>query len=259
MRAKKSLGQHFLKSQKALRDIIIAGDISISDTVVEIGPGKGVLTEKLLEHAGHVIAIETDADMIPLLEERFADEIASNKLSILHQDILKTDLATLPTSYKVIANIPYYITGAIFEQFLSSDNQPETIVVLIQKEVADRIVARDNRESILSMSVKVYGTPRYISTVKKEYFSPKPKVDSAIIAIEHISKKSFTEPVDEQLFFNLIKKGFAHKRKKLTGNLSYTPEQKEFFTTCNINIDARAENLTLDQWLCLMEQEKKIR
>ena len=174
-KTKKSLGQNFLKSQKALEDIISAGRISKKDCVIEIGPGKGALTTHLIKTGAKVIAIEKDDRLISELNEKFPT------VKIIHDDILKFDLNSIPklistSTYKLIANIPYYITGEIIEKYLSSKYQPSTMVLMVQKEVADRIVAKDGKESILSIAVKVYGKPKYISIVKKKYFSPEPNL-----------------------------------------------------------------------------------
>jgi len=191
--------------------------------VLEIGPGKGFLTEELLKNSLQVIAVEKDDRLIEILDEKFKKEIASKKLILIHQDVLdfqpqKYKLTN--SNYKLIANIPYYLTGQIFRLFLESDNQPSKIVLMVQKEVANRIIARDEKESILSMSVKAYGKPRYVKKVPARYFSPKPKIDSAIILIDNISKGIFKNKNEEQAFFNLMKTGFSHKRKTLLNNLS---------------------------------------
>ncbi|MBA3550786.1 ribosomal RNA small subunit methyltransferase A [Patescibacteria group bacterium] len=255
MHAKKSLGQNFLKSAEAVRDIISAGTLSPEDTVVEIGPGKGVLTKKLLEQAGKVIAIEKDTRLIPVLQEIFKEEINSRKLEIREEDILESDPKTFSSPYKIIANIPYYITGALVRKFLSTSHQPTRMVLLLQKEVAQRIVARDKKESILSISVKVYGTPKYINTVKAKYFSPEPKVDSGILLIENISK-DFFKNISEDRFFEIIKTGFAHKRKMALGNLKelFSAEILEnAFLQAHIQKTARAEDIMLEQWYSLIK------
>ncbi len=253
--AKKSLGQNFLKSAEAVRDIISAGALTPEDTVVEIGPGKGVLTKKLVEHAGKVIAIEKDARLIPVLQETFKEEIDSGKLEIREEDVLESDTTTFPQQYKVIANIPYYITGALVRKFLTTHNQPSRMVLLLQKEVAQRIVARDGKESILSMSVQAYGTPKYVGTVKAKYFSPEPKVDSGILLIENISKNAFKD-IPEDNFFKVVKTAFAHKRKMAIGNLKdiYTSELLErAFEKTGVQKTARAEDITLGQWFSLVK------
>ncbi len=254
--AKKSLGQNFLKSKQAVRSIIAAGELHEADTVLEIGPGKGMLTEEILKHAGHVIAIEKDSRLIETLQEKFTAEISAGKFKIIEGDILETNISDLGLgdhSYKLIANIPYYITGQIIRLFLESVTQPERMVLMLQKEVADRIVARDGKESILSMAVKAYGEPKYIEKVPAKYFSPEPNVDSAILLIKNISKNNFAD-ISEEAFFKIIKTGFAHKRKQLAGNLSdlYSKEKiLETFAKCAIPEQARGEDLPFETWLAL--------
>jgi 16S rRNA (adenine1518-N6/adenine1519-N6)-dimethyltransferase len=255
-KAKKSLGQNFLKSEPALRAMCESGNVNEKDIVLEIGPGKGALTKKLLEKAGTVIAIEKDRDLFEILKDKFQSEIKNKKLILVEDDILGFNPATynlMPLNYKVIANIPYNITGAVFKNFLSNDIQPNTMVLLVQKEVAERIVARDNKESILSLSVKVYGDPKYIMKVGKRFFSPEPKIDSAIIAINNISNKNFKNKNYEKVFFDIIKTGFAHKRKVLRKNLE-SGEVKlhhidEIFEKLKINPKTRAEDVRIDNWL----------
>lgn len=314
MYAKKSLGQNFLKSGSALRAIIVAGDIKPTDTILEIGPGKGALTAKILETGAKVIAVEKDRELIPYLEEKFASEVKSGQLTLIEGDILELSVkdifnkakiitlrssTTFPTgtvhsldilntkslnescaqvpprahplilsgdeipkansqklvtnSYKLIANIPYYITGEIIRKYFEEKNQPERMVLLVQKEVAQRIVARDGKESILSIACKAYSTPRYVQTVKRDAFSPAPNVDSAIITFAHINKGLFKKTkVSETTFFEVMKLGFAHKRKKLGGNLkeiSHTLNQEKF----NQIKDKRPENLSVSDWIDLIK------
>lgn len=261
MKAKKHLGQHFLTSQKALFDIVDAGDIHADDIVLEIGPGKGVLTERLITLADKVIAIEKDTDLIPLLKEKFAEAIEKERLEILPRDVLTFDpeiLRFYNKPYKLIANIPYYITGAIIERFLSTSYQPERMVLLIQKEVADRIIARDEKtgnlggkQSILSIAVSVYGTPKIISKVPSGAFFPPPKVDSAIILVENISRDFFSN-CDEELFFKVLKHCFGQKRKQLLGSLKdFLGERTRAVSTlqkANISEKARPETLLKEDW-----------
>lgn len=257
-KAKKSLGQNFLKSEKALNLMVSAGNINNNDIVIEIGPGKGVLTEKLLEKAKKIIAIEKDRDLIEILEEKFKKDIDGGKLEIINDDCLEFDpkkTKTFSGKYKIVANIPYYITGAIIRKFLESENQPETMVLLIQKEVAERIVTRDNKESLLSLSVKAYGVPKYIDKVSKRYFTPSPKVDSAIIAINNISRNNFESKELENKFFELIHAGFGHKRKVLIKNLAdkgYNREKiVEQFKELKISEKVRSEDISIEKWLIL--------
>lgn len=261
MQAKKSLGQHFLKSEKALSQIIEAGSIKTSDTVLEIGPGQGVLTERLIEKTKHVIAIEKDTDLIPLLKDKFAKEIDSEKLIILNRDILLFDPTnylplTTNSSYKLIANIPYYITGAIIEQFLSTQNQPSLMVLLIQKEVAERIVSRDGKQSVLSIAVSVYGKPKIIDKVPAGAFTPPPKVDSAIILIDNISREFFGD-VGEQKFFEVLKFCFSRKRKQILGSLAELLEDRtkaiSVLQKSGIEERRRPETLTKEEWKLLAQ------
>lgn len=253
MKPKKSLGQNFLKSKQALMAICNAGELKKEDRVLEIGPGKGALTKFLLEQSNNVFALEKDTELIPFLSEKFEEEIKKGFLKIQEGDVLDFDETEAQTPYKLIANIPYYITGEIMEKFLSSKNQPERIVFLMQKEVVDRIMARDGKESILSMSVKAYGTPKYIQKVQAKAFNPAPKVDSAILTITNISKERFTN-VSEKGFFNTLKTGFAHKRKQLINNLEKLTSKEvlnSLFNELKLDPKVRAESLTLDQWLFL--------
>lgn len=258
MKAKKSLGQHFLTSEGALKKIIEAADVAARDTVLEIGPGRGALTEALLESGCAVVAVEKDEALASFLGKKFEEEIRGGKLTVVSGDVLELAPEELPLKagdYKLVANIPYYITGAILEKFLGSDCQPSRMVLLVQKEVAERI-ARDKKGSLLSNSVRAYGTPTYVSTVKRGSFVPAPGVDSAILLVEDISKNNFKNGKEEEEFFNILKTGFAHKRKLLAGNLAVRygrKEAAEAFTVCGIGEKARAEELSIDEWQCLAE------
>lgn len=260
MRAKKSLGQNFLKSEVALRKIIEAGEIKSSDTILEIGPGKGALTKKLLEKAALVIAVEKDQELFELLKEKFAKQIAQKKLILINEDILQIKPENYEfKKYKIIANIPYNITGAILKKFLTEKNQPSSMVLMVQREVAKRIIARDKKESILSISVKAYGEPKLVMKVPARYFSPAPKVDSAIISINNISRKTFQEKnISEEKFWEIVKAGFAHKRKRLAGNLKLVLKKNatETLKEAEIKENTRAEDVSLKQWLSIMEQAK---
>lgn len=273
--AKKSLGQHFLRNPRILEKIADAAALSPADTVLEVGPGEGTLTALLLARAGKVFAVEKDARLVPLLQTRFAAEIASGTLELIHADILALDTKRYTLNakrWKVVANLPYYITGQFLRKFLQETKRPpSSMTLLLQKEVAKRIIARDGRKSLLSLSVKAYGTPRYIGTIPAGAFSPPPKVDSAIIAIEEISKEFFRlkdghHPasglqddahhvrIREKKFFELLKRGFAHPRKLLSSNLCLSVQQ---LRECGIEEKARPENLFLEQWrrlaVCLQD------
>lgn len=261
MQAKKHLGQHFLTSQKALFDMVTAGEIKTGDLVLEIGPGKGVLTKELLEKGAQVIATEKDTDLLPLLKEKFEKELEKGQLEILPKDILLFDPSILKEykkPYKIIANIPYYITGSIIEQFLGSSYQPSKMVLLIQKEVAERIIARDQlsgnlggKQSILSIAVSAYGIPKIISKVPAGAFFPPPKVDSAIIAISNISRNFFND-VDEKKFFEVLKFCFGRKRKQLLGSLTEYLEDRtkalSVLQKSDILEKSRPETLSKEDW-----------
>ena len=248
-KAKKSLGQNFLKSNLALKKIVEAGEIKESDIILEIGPGKGALTEELLKTGVKVFAVEKDTQLFGFLQDKFALQINSGSLVLVHEDILEFQASAYslkPSAYKIIANIPYNITGAILKKFLTEQNQPERMILMVQHEVAKRIVANDKKESILSTSIKAYGEPKMIMKVPARYFSPAPKVDSAVIAIKNISRVNFIKnEVSEEKFWEIVKKGFAHKRKQLAGNLKEVAKDeilKEFG-------QKRAEDLTLADWM----------
>ena len=245
MKARKKWGQYFLNSASALSAILETAGIQTDDIILEIGPGKGALTEKLLGLAGKVIAVEKDKGLVRYLKSRFAAELTKKRLILVEKDILELNINQ--PKYKIVANIPYYITGAILRHFLTAEHQPEQMVLLLQKEVAERIVARDGKESILSISVKAFGKPKYIKKVPAGAFNPSPRVDSAILAVHDISRKNF-KGADEKKFFSIVKKGFAHKRKILKSNLG---AENKIMTSCNIDLKARAEDLTLVHWLCL--------
>ncbi len=259
-KAKKSLGQNFLKSKGALLAMCKAGELTGNDIVLEIGPGKGALTEYLLKEAKKVIAVEKDYDLAIFLSEKFKKEVVDGKLVLVQGDILEKDPSIYGLKdgkYKLIANIPYNITGAIFKKFLSGPVKPSIMTLLVQKEVAERVVARDKKESILSISVKVYGIPKYITKVSKKYFSPSPKVDSAIIQITSISNKLFKNKELESWFFQILKAGFAHKRKVLKSNLNIiakTEDINQVFEKLQINGKSRAENIEIGTWVKLASE-----
>jgi 16S rRNA (adenine1518-N6/adenine1519-N6)-dimethyltransferase len=259
MQAKKSLGQNFLRDKGILKKIADFAQIENGDTVVEVGPGEGGLTKFFLERAQHVIAVEKDKFLAKQLKEKFSEQITDSRLQIVEGDILNYELRI--KNYALIGNIPYYITGAVFKKFLEKENPPKSITFVVQKEVAERIMAqpshkatagkaRDSKESILSISIKAYGKPEFGGIIKAGSFSPKPKVDSAIIAIRNISKEKFAN-ISEQKFFEILRKGFGHKRKLLMKNLGV---KKEVFEKCGIPEKARAENLKVEDWIYLAKE-----
>ena len=289
MQAKKSLGQNFLRSDKAIREIVGAGELSKTkypeagyDTVLEIGPGEGVLTEKLLETGAKVIAIEKDDRLVIPLSTRFEKQINSGQFILIHGDVLdfinKNAITPLllsvisndinvkkPIKYKLIANIPYYITGEIIERFHTVNESPELMVLLVQKEVAERIVARptpgarkkshiengQGKESILSVAVKMYGEPKMVSIVPRGAFHPAPNVDSAVLCIKEI--KHFGTQKTEKEFFDLLHAAFAHKRKLMLSNINILPKEKilqvkKVLERNNLNVNTRAEDIPIHIW-----------
>ncbi len=242
MYKKKSLGQHFLNSPAYLNAVADAANIKKGETVLEIGPGEGTLTTVLLERGAQVIALEKDSRLIPVLKEKFA----GREFEVIEGDALQYDISY--EKYKAVGNIPYYISGALFRKFLTVEHQPTTLVFLVQKEVAERI-ARSEKESILSLSVKAYGTPKYIKTVPAGAFSPPPQVDSAILQVSGISRDNFKNAEHEAKFFELVKKGFGQKRKFLSNNLG--KDYAEVLATVGIAPKMRAEDVPLAQWLQL--------
>jgi 16S rRNA (adenine1518-N6/adenine1519-N6)-dimethyltransferase len=223
---------------------------------LEIGPGTGALTRELLARGVFVIAIEADIRAVESLEQTFAAEIESGRLTLHHHDARSLSLQAFglkPHGYKVVANIPYYISGLLFRTFLESDCQPQSLVFLVQKEVAARI-ARDKKESLLSLSVKAYGAPTYICTISRGHFTPPPKVDSAIIAVADISKRNFLH-LSEAEFFTLLHVGFGQKRKQLLSNLTQQYPRtvlEDVFSSLGISKTIRAEDVSCTTWLKLI-------
>lgn len=250
MHAKKSLGQNFLMHARIAERIALSAKLGPNAVVFEIGPGTGMLTRELLKLAKKVIAIEADAELFEKLQGDFADEISSGHLELVHGDIRTFDIASLSKGYALVANIPYYLTGEIFRMFFTSSNQPNTMTLLVQKEVANRIVARDGKESLLSLSVKVYGTPKREFTVPRGAFLPAPNVDSAVLTIRDISRKNFSTKKEEELFFELIHAGFTHKRKFVRKNLF-----EAGLSSGDIPEKERAEDLPLEAWLVLSKSK----
>ncbi|MFZ2151822.1 MAG: 16S rRNA (adenine(1518)-N(6)/adenine(1519)-N(6))-dimethyltransferase RsmA [Minisyncoccia bacterium] len=242
-RAKRSLGQNFLTALWPVRTMAKAADVGSHDTVLEIGPGKGILTKELLFAGAHVIAVEKDDALYAALTEKFKEEIHSKKLTLILGDILEQDIQKITGKkpYKVVANIPYNITGLLIPFFLESQLQPTSITFLVQKEVANRICSKDKKESILSLSVKVFGTPVYVEKVSRSLFRPAPNVDSAIIHIKDIHP-GFKNTKEKERFFEIIKKAFNSRRKKISSTLKgYTiPEDLK---------DKRPEELSVQDFL----------
>lgn len=247
------LGQHFLKHGWAARALAHAIEVQEGETILEVGSGKGMLTRELLER-GTVVAIEKDPTLIPVLQETFAEELRVGTLTLVEADVRDSTPEQLGLSrYVVAANIPYYITGEIIRAFLSAQRQPRAMALLIQKEVAQRIVAE--KGSLLALSVKAYGTPRIVERVSRIHFSPPPSVDSAIICIDTISR-AFFDTITEEVFFQTLRAGFGQKRKLLANNLSTLYDKQlvqSALAQTGVSEKARAEDLSLEQWKRLVE------
>ncbi len=244
-RPKKSLGQHMLKDEPTLSYIAASADILSTDTVLEIGPGLGTLTKHLLGQAKKVIAVELDKTLAQKLPAR-------EKLQIVQADILKFDLTKLPLGYKVVANIPYYLTSNLLRVLAESANPPSLMVLLVQKEVAERIAAQPGQMSVLAISVQLYYRPQLGKVVPAELFTPPPKVDSQVVILKRREKPLFEE-LDSSKFFKIVKAGFSERRKKLrsslAGGLSISKGQAdELLEAAGVNRDNRAQELSLQQW-----------
>ncbi len=266
----KRLGQHFLRQKSVLTKIIEAADLKKSDLVVEIGPGLGVLTKKLAQKAGRVVAIEKDPRLIPCLREKFKD---NKNVDIIQGDIRErvssilylvsgmrnrlpssnTKYKIQDTKYKVVANLPYYAATHIIRQFLESLCPPKLMVVMLQKEVARRMTAQPPRMNLLAVAIRFYAKTKIISYVPKTAFWPRPKVDSAIIKLKTQNAK---RKIDEKLFFEIARAGFSQPRKTLSNNLSAklvfpkSEVEKQLFAA-RINPKARPGELSLKNWLSL--------
>lgn len=252
---KKSLGQHFLNDVRIAERIAGEGEIVPGEIVLEIGSGTGFLTNELLKAGANVVAVEADIRAIEELKVRFSAEIADGRLEIHHGDIRELSFASLGLSdhsFKVIANIPYYISGLLFRLCLDGAIQPSRVVFLVQKEVAERI-ARTKKESLLSIGVKIYSDPSYAFTVKRGSFTPSPKVDSAVVTMKNVSRERL-EGLSEGAFFGVVRAGFASRRKQLYGCLreTYTAEVLDAaFLALSLPRKVRGEDLKLAAWVAL--------
>lgn len=258
-RAKKSFGQHFLINEHVLETIIKTAQLDPNDTVFEIGPGLGVLTQELCAHAKNVIAIEKDDDMVSLLPQT----IPAKNLTIIHADALDFDPAAYPTiayaPYKLIANLPYNVATPILEKFLHSAHPPTRIVVLIQKEVAEKICATSGDMNVLALTIQPYATPRIIATVPQQAFYPHPRVTSSILLLEPRTTPLLTEKT-APVYFSLIHAAFSQKRKTLLNSLQKILNKEAILSLLeaeNIASTQRPQRLSLAQWLSLAKRYTK--
>jgi len=244
----KSLGQHWLTDRLILEAIADCGELNKDDTVLEIGPGLGTLTSVLLKQAREVFAVEFDPDLARKLPGQFP----GTALSVEHADILDYDLGKLPRDYKVVANVPYYITSKIVQRLSESTNPPKTSVLLVQKEVAQRLAAKPGDMSILAVSAQLYADVELGPLVPARYFTPPPKVDSQVVVLKRRDQPLFSD-LDRKAFFRVVKAGFSAKRKKLRSSLSAglgisKQETESILARAGISPDSRAEMLSLDDW-----------
>ncbi len=259
IKANKKLGQNFLINDEIIEKIISASQINKEDLVIEIGPGLGTLTLKLLENAGKVIAIELDTNMIKILKDRF--NLYDNFI-LLNEDVLKVDLKELISKYsnkerkvKVVANLPYYITTPIIMKLLEDKINIDSITVMVQKEVADRITAipGDKLSGAITYSVNYYAEANNIAFVDKNSFMPVPEVDSEVIKLK-IRNKSQVDVENEELFFKIIKASFMQRRKTLvnglinSGIITDKNDIKNIFEEIGLNLEIRGEKLTIQQF-----------
>ncbi|HUC86974.1 MAG TPA: 16S rRNA (adenine(1518)-N(6)/adenine(1519)-N(6))-dimethyltransferase RsmA [Candidatus Saccharimonadales bacterium] len=244
--ARKGLGQHFLVDRESLEAVVAAGELDPDDTVLEVGPGLGVMTTTLTQTVRQVVAVEMDPMLVELLERD-----RPPNLEVIQSDIRAFDLRHMPPRYKVVANIPYYVTSQLFRLFLESANRPQLLALLVQKEVAERLTAGPGRMSVLALSVQYYGQPTLLRVVERHKFWPPPKVDSAVIQIRVYDQPAFA--ADRAQLFRLIKAGFGEKRKllknSLAGGLNISLEvADQLVVAAKLGATARAQELGLNDW-----------
>jgi len=251
---KKSLGQNFLHDPHALEKIVEVADVTPDTTVLEIGPGTGHLTRVLAGAAGRVIAVELDDRLVPLLREEFA---AQPHVTVIHGDILELDLRALlgDEPYVVVANLPYDITSAILRRLLDHEPRPQRLVLTVQREVAERLVARPGDMSLLAVSVQFYGAPQIVTRLNPAAFWPRPEVESAVVRIDLHPAPPVDVP-DERAFFRVVRAGFSQKRKQLRNALGSglgagKRRADAYLARAGLDPSRRAETLSLDEWAAL--------
>ena len=254
---KKSLGQNFLVDRRVRSRIVQAAGLSSDDLVVEVGPGRGFLTRPLVERAGRVVAVEMDEALAGRLREAFADR---PNLTVVAADARDVDIGSLVdghTSYKLVANLPYYAASPIIRRFLEADRKPELMVVMVQREVAQTMTAAPGKMGLLSVATQLYGRPRIVCHAPPSAFRPAPKVTSSVVRID-----VFTEPAialdSREQFFDLVRAGFSAPRKQLrnslTNGLGISPQDAEAMLAKScIDSTRRAQTLALDEWAALYE------
>lgn len=259
MRPNKAFGQHFLIDRAVLEQIVATAELHEAEQVLEVGAGTGVLTRELAKQARRVVAVELEKDMLALLSETTCNY---PNVEILDRNLLYLDpqevFATEP--YKLVANLPYYITAPTFRHFLESANPPRLFVVMVQYEVAKRMVAAPGDLSLLGVSVQFYGSPRIIARVPATAFYPAPKVDSAILRLDVHEQPPLT-PRERHTFFRLVQAGFSEKRKQVHNSLANGLHRKDedirgWLAAAGIEAQRRAETLSIEEWLRLWQEAK---
>ncbi len=254
MRPLKSFGQNFLIDRSVLLKIVSAADIKPEDAILEVGAGTGVLTRELAKEARRVVAVELERDMLALLVKTTS---AYPNVELVARNLLFLDPAEVfgQTAYKLVANLPYYITAPTFRHFLESANPPRLLVVMVQMEVAQRIIAEPGELSVLALSVQFYGQPRIIERVPAKAFYPAPKVDSAILRVD-VNQQAPLLPAERDSFFRVVQAGFSEKRKQLHNSLTHGLHHKNelvrsWLADASIDASRRAETLSIEEWLRL--------
>lgn len=252
---KKSLGQHWLHDEATLDAIVDCADVHTGDAVLEIGPGLGTLTRRLLTRGAQVVAVEFDEALAHGLPIRLGDEPGASDLTVVREDILRFDLTQLPLGYKVVANIPYYLTSNLLRVLTESNNPFSTAAILIQKEVAERAAAEPGHMSLLSVSAQYYCEVLLGPLVPAELFTPPPKVDSRVLILKYRSEPLY-EGVDTKRFFRVVRAGFSQKRKTLVNALSgglaiHKDQARELLSSSGISPTERAQALSLKDWYSL--------
>jgi len=261
LRPSKALGQNFLVNQTILEKIVTAAELTPGDIVLEVGAGLGTLTERLARHTGHVVAVELDQRLMPVLQSVLAD---FDNITLIQGDILTLDPAASisaasiqhpasSTQYKVVANLPYYITSAVLRHLLEASLKPQRMVIMVQREVAERIVAKPGQMSLLAVSVQFYGRPRLLFRIKPGSFYPPPEVESAVVRVDlHATPPVPTE--DTAAFFRVVRAGFAQRRKQLRNSLAAGLGQSSDEVVAKlrkVGVDPRrrAQTLSLEEWV----------
>jgi 16S rRNA (adenine1518-N6/adenine1519-N6)-dimethyltransferase len=272
LKARKSLGQHFLINSEVLNTVARAAELSPSDLVLEIGPGLGILTRELAYKAGWVLAIELDRYLVEMLKQTLGDLhnvslVNADALDIEPSDLIEKEKGAFSAAvghtqeYKLAANLPYYITSPILRHFCEAKLKPRLMVLMVQKEVAESIVAQPGQMSILSLSIQLYGKPEIVCYVPAEDFYPKPKVDSAVLKIV-VYPAPAAGVKDEKGFFKIVRAGYCAPRKQIANSLSQgldLPKSvvEDILLKAGIIHQRRAESLSLGEWACLQETFSK--